>query len=269
MRVANGQWRPTRRPPAANPGGRLHGIPVTVKDAIATKGIRSTGGAEALFHHVPQHDAQVVTAIKDAGRDRVRQDQRAAVVGRLPVVQRHVRHDQQPVGSQPRAGRFIRRCRGRGRVRHDELRDRHRHRWLGASAVRVLRGLRAQAVVRCRADVGLSRRAQRRSHRERRQCLRPDRPQCRRPRTVARRAGRADVGSRSRMAARTTAPRHQRVAIAAHRRVVRRAVAADGLRDDQRCSMVSPMHSSRLVAPSTGGSVPTSTSPSRGSRARG
>jgi len=47
--------------------GRLHGIPVTVKDAIATKGIRSTGGAEALFHHVPQDDAQVVTAIKDAG----------------------------------------------------------------------------------------------------------------------------------------------------------------------------------------------------------
>ncbi|HEY4609273.1 MAG TPA: amidase family protein [Ilumatobacteraceae bacterium] len=47
--------------------GPLHGIPVTVKDAIATKGIRSTGGAEALFHHVPQHDAQVVTAIKDAG----------------------------------------------------------------------------------------------------------------------------------------------------------------------------------------------------------
>jgi len=47
--------------------GRLHGIPVTVKDAIATKGIRSTGGAEALLHHVPHDDAQVVTAIKDAG----------------------------------------------------------------------------------------------------------------------------------------------------------------------------------------------------------
>jgi amidase len=56
--------------------GRLHGIPVTVKDAIATKGIRSTGGAEALLHHVPQDDAQVVTAIKDAG---------AIVVGKTNV----------------------------------------------------------------------------------------------------------------------------------------------------------------------------------------
>jgi len=47
--------------------GRLHGIPVTVKDAIATEWIRSTGGAKALFDHLPQHDAQVVTAIKNAG----------------------------------------------------------------------------------------------------------------------------------------------------------------------------------------------------------
>ncbi len=47
--------------------GALHGVSVTIKDAIATAGIRSTGGSPALFEHVPQHDAPVVAAVKDAG----------------------------------------------------------------------------------------------------------------------------------------------------------------------------------------------------------
>ncbi|MEY4173745.1 MAG: hypothetical protein RI900_910 [Actinomycetota bacterium] len=47
--------------------GPLHGLPITVKDAIATEGIRSTGGAEALRHHVPAADAPAVTSLKRAG----------------------------------------------------------------------------------------------------------------------------------------------------------------------------------------------------------
>jgi amidase len=47
--------------------GALHGLPVTIKDAIATAGIRSTGGAVELRDHVPTEDATVVAAIKDAG----------------------------------------------------------------------------------------------------------------------------------------------------------------------------------------------------------
>ena len=47
--------------------GVLHGLPVTIKDAIATEGIRSTGGAIELTDHVPTEDATVVAAIKDAG----------------------------------------------------------------------------------------------------------------------------------------------------------------------------------------------------------
>lgn len=47
--------------------GPLHGLPFTVKDAIATAGIRSTGGATALAHHVPHVDAQAVAALKLAG----------------------------------------------------------------------------------------------------------------------------------------------------------------------------------------------------------
>jgi amidase len=47
--------------------GPLHGLPFTVKDAIATAGVRSTGGAEALRDHVPATDAPAVAALKAAG----------------------------------------------------------------------------------------------------------------------------------------------------------------------------------------------------------
>ncbi len=47
--------------------GPLHGLPITVKDAIATGGIRSTGGATELENHVPATDAPVVDRVKAAG----------------------------------------------------------------------------------------------------------------------------------------------------------------------------------------------------------
>jgi amidase len=47
--------------------GRLHGLPITVKDAIEVAGIRSTGGATALKDHVPAADAPVVSRLKGAG----------------------------------------------------------------------------------------------------------------------------------------------------------------------------------------------------------
>jgi amidase len=47
--------------------GPLHGLPVTIKDAIATAGIRSTGGAVELADHVPSADAPAVARLKAAG----------------------------------------------------------------------------------------------------------------------------------------------------------------------------------------------------------
>ncbi|HQY14340.1 MAG TPA: amidase family protein [Ilumatobacteraceae bacterium] len=47
--------------------GPLHGLPITIKDAIATAGIRSTGGATALRDHVPVTDAPAVASLKAAG----------------------------------------------------------------------------------------------------------------------------------------------------------------------------------------------------------
>ena len=47
--------------------GPLHGLPITIKDAIATEGIRSTGGSTALRDHVPAVDAPAVAALNAAG----------------------------------------------------------------------------------------------------------------------------------------------------------------------------------------------------------
>ena len=47
--------------------GPLHGLPITIKDAIEVGGVRSTGGAVALTDHIPSSDAPVVATLKDAG----------------------------------------------------------------------------------------------------------------------------------------------------------------------------------------------------------
>jgi len=47
--------------------GVLAGVPTTIKDAIATEGIRSTGGAVELRDHIPVEDATVVTKLRDEG----------------------------------------------------------------------------------------------------------------------------------------------------------------------------------------------------------
>ena len=47
--------------------GRLHGVPITVKDALETKGLRSTGGAVELTDNVPDRDAAVVNAVRREG----------------------------------------------------------------------------------------------------------------------------------------------------------------------------------------------------------
>jgi aspartyl-tRNA(Asn)/glutamyl-tRNA(Gln) amidotransferase subunit A len=47
--------------------GPLHGIPVSLKDLIYVKGIRSTSGSKILSDFVPSYDATVVRRLRDAG----------------------------------------------------------------------------------------------------------------------------------------------------------------------------------------------------------
>ncbi len=47
--------------------GPLHGIPIGLKDNLATAGIKTTVGSKVLANHVPEEDAEVVTRCRDAG----------------------------------------------------------------------------------------------------------------------------------------------------------------------------------------------------------
>jgi amidase len=47
--------------------GPLHGLPITIKDAIEVEGVRSTGGATELSDYVPSRDAPSVARLKNAG----------------------------------------------------------------------------------------------------------------------------------------------------------------------------------------------------------
>lgn len=52
---------------ARGKGTRLTGIPFSVKDAICTKGIRSTGSAKILDSYTPPFDATVIRKIREQG----------------------------------------------------------------------------------------------------------------------------------------------------------------------------------------------------------
>lgn len=50
-----------------NRRGSLLGIPVSVKDIFATKGVRTTAGSKVLRDWVPDHDATIVQRLRNAG----------------------------------------------------------------------------------------------------------------------------------------------------------------------------------------------------------
>jgi len=47
--------------------GPLHGIPISLKDLVATQGIRTTAGSKILANWIPEADATIVQRLKEAG----------------------------------------------------------------------------------------------------------------------------------------------------------------------------------------------------------
>lgn len=47
--------------------GPLHGMPISLKDLIYVKGVRSTSGSKILYDFIPSYDSTVVTKLREAG----------------------------------------------------------------------------------------------------------------------------------------------------------------------------------------------------------
>lgn len=47
--------------------GALHGVPISVKDLVPTRGLRTTMGSRAFRDHIPDADAPAVTLLRQAG----------------------------------------------------------------------------------------------------------------------------------------------------------------------------------------------------------
>jgi aspartyl-tRNA(Asn)/glutamyl-tRNA(Gln) amidotransferase subunit A len=47
--------------------GRLHGVPIAVKDNLCTRGVATTAASRMLEHYVPPYDATVVARLEQAG----------------------------------------------------------------------------------------------------------------------------------------------------------------------------------------------------------
>ena len=54
--IAQGQYR-----------GPLHGVPIALKDLIAVKGVRLTGGSQVLAHNIATEDSPITTKLAEAG----------------------------------------------------------------------------------------------------------------------------------------------------------------------------------------------------------
>ncbi|MBI2878907.1 MAG: amidase, partial [Candidatus Rokubacteria bacterium] len=52
---------------AGRPLGALHGVPVSIKDLIITRGVRTTWGSKIHEDHVPEEDAPAVERLRAAG----------------------------------------------------------------------------------------------------------------------------------------------------------------------------------------------------------
>ncbi len=134
-----------RRLATRGEGRPLEGLPITIKDHVATAGVRSTDGMKILEHHVPDRDAPTVERLRAAG---------AIIIAKTNLPEMAMDYDcDNPVfgatrnpWNLDRVPGGIERRRGRGAGRRLEPAGvGHRYRRLDSRAVAFLRNGRAQA----------------------------------------------------------------------------------------------------------------------------
>ena len=141
-RGGQGRRRGARRAAKRRP---LLGIPIVIKESFDVAGLPTTWGVPALKDFVPQEDALMVARVRAAGAMILGKTNVPLRPRRLAELQRHLRHDQQSVGSRPLAGRIVGRIVRRARRRLRAAVARLGYRRLAARAGALLRRLRPQA----------------------------------------------------------------------------------------------------------------------------
>ena len=129
------------------------GLPLSIKDLTAVKGVRFTSGSRTLADFIAPLDSPASERVQGARRGDPRQDHHHRV--RLQGLERQPAHRHHPQSLEPRQDhrRLLRRRRRQRRRRHHAVRARHRRRRLDPHSVLVLRPVRDQGAVRPRPGV--------------------------------------------------------------------------------------------------------------------
>jgi aspartyl-tRNA(Asn)/glutamyl-tRNA(Gln) amidotransferase subunit A len=159
--------------------GPLHGVPLTVKDTIEVRGVRTTRGSRVEAERVPTEDATAVARLRAAGAIIVGKTNCAELALEYTAENLSLRAHEQPARPLALAGRFERRVRGGGRGVSDGGEPGQRPRGLGSHTRALLRrrGPEADRGARARSRPRAARRGALRARRE----PRPARAQRRRP----------------------------------------------------------------------------------------
>lgn len=139
-RLPSGQDRP------------LEGLIITIKDSIDVTGMTSTSGAPVHSDRIPERDATVVSRLRQAGTIIVGKTNVPYFHRRFSELQQHLRGHEQPVGPNPFARWFIRRCGGRRGDRNELFRTRLRFRRVDPLAGACLWNIRTQTELRPRVQ---------------------------------------------------------------------------------------------------------------------
>ena len=218
--------------------GPLHGVPITIKDTFADRGLRTDVGRAASWRRTSRPRTRGRSPrLRAAGAIVVRQDQPADLRRRHADLQRGLRHDQQPVGRRA-ARRAVRRAARRRRWRRGSRRSSS----APTSAARSGCRRTCAACTGHKPSYGIvpgarpDPRPARHAHAGRPQRRRPDGAHRRRPGARARRARGPDRWNAPGLAARAAAgPRHDARRLP-DRGLARRPVLPDRLLDVAACS---------------------------------
>ena len=84
--------------------GPLHGVPIGTKDLFYTRGVRTTGGSLLFKQHVPEHDAEAVSRLREAGAISIGKTNLHELAFGITSLNPHYRHVLNPLDKARLAG---------------------------------------------------------------------------------------------------------------------------------------------------------------------